>query len=103
MPIGSLVSLAGFFVLHVDSGGLTLTVCQTMGARPRMSESGSENQDYKRGPKPLYGEKMTKHITIPLPASTLQQLIKAAKKLNRKKTDLARNAIEDFLSFLNQN
>jgi len=57
----------------------------------------------RRGPKPLYGEKMTRHITIPLPASINEQLIEIAKKLNRKKADLARNAIEDFLSYLNRN
>ena len=67
-----------------------------------MSERGSEiseNQDYKRGPKPLYDKKMTTQITIPLPAAMNEQLIKMARKLNRKKTDLARAAIEDFLSF----
>lgn len=62
----------------------------------------SESQDYKRGPKPLYGEKMTSHITVSLPASINKQLIEAAKKLNRKKTDLARAAIEDFLEYLDQ-
>jgi len=63
----------------------------------------TEDQDLRRGPKPLYGKKMTKHITIPLPVSLNRQLIRMARKLNRKKTDLARNAIEDFLSFLIQN
>ena len=62
----------------------------------------SENES-KRGPKPLYGEKMTTYITIPLTASMNEQLAEMAKKLDRKKTDLARTAIEDFLSFLSQN
>ena len=61
----------------------------------------TENEDSRRGPKPLYGKKMTEHITVPLPVSINLQLIKIARKLNRKKADLVRNAIEDFLSFLN--
>jgi len=63
----------------------------------------TEDQDSKPGPKPLYGEKMTKSITVPLPVSINRQLKQAARKLNRKRADLVRTAIEDFLSFLNQN
>ena len=63
----------------------------------------SENQDMRRGPKPLYGEKMTMHIIVPLPAFLNEQLIEAAKKLRRKKADLARTAIEDYLAFLDLN
>jgi len=57
----------------------------------------------KRGPKPLYGAKMRSHITVWLPFLLNKQLTQAARKLNRKRADLVRTAIEDFLSFLDRN
>ena len=62
-----------------------------------------KEDESRRGPEPLYGERMIRYITVPLPDFINEQLIRTAKKLNRKKTDLARNAIEDFLSYLDQN
>jgi len=63
----------------------------------------SENQDSKRGPKPFYGARMTHSITIWFPHSIHKQLDKASKKLGRKRADLVRTAIEDFLSLLDRN
>lgn len=62
----------------------------------------TENQDSRPGRKPFYGTRMERSITVHYPISLHEQLDRTAKKLGRKRADLVRTAIEDFLSFLDQ-